>query len=92
MKHKVSAFYFTIGTLPAKYRSHDIHLPLFAPSALITKHGNDKVLENLISDFKKFEAEGIQILTEHQSYLFHGTITLVIDDNSAAHALGGFFL
>ena len=53
-KYKVSAFYFSIGNLPAKLRSRlkDIHLVAVTEACVIKKYGYGLVLQKFIDDLK----------------------------------------
>ena len=78
---------------PAKYRSRltPIHLVSLVPARLIGKYGYEKVLEPLIKDLKTLETQGLDIGFEGKKLHFHGTLSMVVCDNLAAHALGGYF-
>ena len=89
-KYKVSAVYFVLGNLPAKYRSRltDIHLLSIVPTRLISKYGYEKVLEPLIKDLKTLETQGLDIVFEGKKLHFQGTfLSMVVCDNLAAHAV-----
>ena len=91
-KYKTSAFYFVLGNIPTKYRSHlkDIQLALLFPSELTGKYGYESLLQPLIEDI--LETTGIEITFEGRTHIFRGTIMMVVADNLASHALmGGFF-
>ena len=62
-KYKVSASYFVLRNLPAKYRSRltEIHLASLIPARLIGKYGYKKVLEPLIKVLKTLETQGLDI-------------------------------
>ena len=62
-KYKVSASYFVLRNLPAKYRSRltDIHLASLIPARLIGKYEYEKVLEPLIKVLKTLETQGLDI-------------------------------
>ena len=92
-KYKLSAFYFVVGNISNKFRSRlkDIHLVLLCPSTLVTEYGYEKLLTPLLEDLYKLETEGLIIKFENQSFTFKGSLSMIIADNLAAHALGGFF-
>ena len=82
-----------LGNLPAKHRSRlkSIHLLMLSPASMISKYGYKEILQPLIDDLKKLETEGIIINFQGIDYKFKGTISMIVADNLAAHALGGFF-
>ena len=82
-----------LGNLPPQHRSrqNNIHLAIMCSSHLLSKYGYQEILRPLLDDLRKLETEGINIKFDnciHQSY---GTLTTVVADYLAAHALGGFF-
>ena len=92
-KHKISAFYFVLGNLPPKFKSRlkDIHLVILSPANFVSKYGCNSILSLLLEDLKKLENEGISVNFQGVLHRFKGTVTMIIADNLAAHALGGFF-
>ena len=44
-----------------------------------------------LDDLRKLETEGIYAKFDNWVHQFYGTLTMVVADNLAAHALGGFF-
>ena len=90
--HKESAFYFQIGNIPMKHRSKlsDIHLLTVFPAKLIKSHGYKSVLRPLISDLQRLES-GIEFSIDGLPSVVYGTVTMVIADNLAAHAIAGHF-
>ena len=93
VKYKTPGFYFMLGNLPPQYRSRqkDIHLAIMYSSKLISKYEYQEILRPLLDDLRKLETEGIYIKFDNCVHQFHGTLTMVVADNLAAHALGGFF-
>ena len=91
-KYKKPAFYFVIGNVPNQFRSRlrDSNLLIFI-TCIITKYGYKEILQPCFDDLKKSEATGISVKFENSKNLFEGSIPMVIADNLAAHALGGFF-
>ena len=61
-KYKVSAFYFVLGNIPAKYRLrlNYINLVLLCPSALVQKYEYQKILLPLLDDIKILETSGLK--------------------------------
>ena len=60
-------------------------------SKLISKYGYQEILRPLLDDLRKLETEGIDIKFDNFVHQFYGTLTMVVSNNLAAHALGGFF-
>lgn len=58
---------------------------------LVTEYGCEKLLTPLLDNLYKLETEGLIIKFENQSFTFKGSLSVIIADNLAAHALGGFF-
>ena len=85
----MSPFYFVLGNIPAKYRSrlNDINLGLLSPSALVKKYGYQEILPPLLDDIKILETSGLNIKFEGQEHIFRGTVSMVVADDLAAHAL-----
>ena len=92
-KYKTSPFYFVLGNIPIKYRARlkDMQLASLFPSELTDKYGYESLLQPLIEDMKILETRGIEITFEGRTHIFKGTIMMVVADNLASHALGGFF-
>ena len=79
--------------MPPKFKSRlkDIHLVLLSPANFVSKYGYNSILSPLLEDLKKLENEGISVNFQGVLHRFKVTVTMVIADNLAAHALGGFF-
>ena len=92
-KYKISAFYFVLGNLPRKKRSllTSIHLLLLCPASFIKKYGYHTILAPLMNDLKKLEVNGFEVQINDQNVLMFGTVSMIIADNLAQHALGGYF-
>ena len=93
VKYKVSAFYFVLENILAKYRSrlNNINLLLLAPSALVQKYGYKEMLKPVLDDILTLENTGIEIKLDGQEHTFLLTVSMVVADNLAAHALGRFY-
>ena len=89
----MSAFYFVLGNLPAKYKSRltDIHPVGLTQAKVITKDRYENVLQPLINDLIVLETQGLDVLFEGRTLHFQGSLSMVVCDNLAAHALGGYF-
>ena len=62
-----------------------------SPATFVNKYGYEKISRLLIDDLLKLETEGIKISFEVVNQKFCGSLSMVIADNLAAHALGAFF-
>ena len=92
-KYKMPAFYFVLGNIPGKYRSRlkDVQLTLLFPSELTQKYRYHVLIEPLLDDIKVLESTGLYVKFEGKCQIFRGTVTMLVADNLAAHALGGFY-
>ena len=86
--NKLGAIYFTIGNLPRHVNSlmKNIHLLALFYTQDIKKFGFSKILDPIISDFKKLETDGIKV-DDKQIY---GTISLLSADNLGYNCILGF--
>jgi hypothetical protein len=91
-RNKVGAVYYVLGNLSPKYRSKldHIQLAMLCRSQYVKKYGTEKIFEPILSDIKRLETEGINILFDGTNYNFKGTISFLSADNLAAHGLGGY--
>ena len=69
----------------------DIHLAVLSPAAFVSKYDYKTILAPVLDDIKKLETEGIQVMFEGNQHHFFGTLNMLIADNLAAHAIGGYF-
>ena len=96
VKYKVSLFcflfFFVLGNIPAKYRSHlnDVNLLLLSPSALVQNYVYKEIL-SVLDDILTLETTGTEINLGGQEHTFLGTVSMVVADNLTAHALGGSY-
>jgi len=88
--HKLTAVYWVVLNLPAKFRSSLplIHLALLGKSTDVKLFGYDKFLYPLIKDIQSLEQTGVFI--EVLGRFVKGTIFCVCADNLGAHSLAGF--
>ena len=93
VKYKTSAFYFVLGKLPSKFRSKlsDINLILLASAQIVSRYGYQKILQPALDDIKELETKGVDVTFEGLNHIFYGTVSMIIADNLAAHALAGFY-
>ena len=92
-KYKITAFYFTLGNLPPKYRSklHVIQLLILCKSHLLKSVENRRqLLAPFITDMNSLSREGIKIVHNDQSITFRAAVSFVSCDNLGAHWIGGF--
>ena len=66
-------------------------LAVLSPASFFSKYGYKTILAPLLHDIKKLETEGIQVMFESNQHHFFGTVNMLITDNLAAHAVGGYF-
>lgn len=88
--HKITAVYWVVLNLPARFRSSltSIQLTLLGKSVDVKQCGYEKFLEPLIKDIRCLEEEGIFV--EVLGQFVKGTTFCVCADNLAAHGLAGF--
>ena len=91
-KHKICAFYFSIGNIPVKFRSrlYTLQLLLLTKSRNVRKYGMASVLRSFVEDMKSLETEGISLTINNMTYHYFATISVVVADNLAAHQIGGY--
>lgn len=88
--HKITAVYWMILNLPAKWRSTltSIQLAVLGRSVDVKKFGYDKLLEPLIKDLKALEQNGVFV--ETLGHYVKPTVFCVCADNLGAHSLAGY--
>ena len=88
--HKITAVYWVVLNLPARFRSSltSIQLAVLGKSVDIKKYGYEKFLEPLLKDIKCLEQEGIFV--EVVGQFVKSTVYCVCADNLGAHGLAGF--
>jgi len=92
-KYKIGGFYFMLGNIDPKYRSQlqSVHLVALCFSASIKKYGFQRVLKPFINDMITLTERGIIVQRTDGKFLMKGSLLIVVADNLAAHAIGGFF-
>ena len=92
-KCKISGFYFMVGNLKAEHRSRlkDIQLALLCKASFVKTYGYKKILDPCIEDIKRLEMYGIKIKFDESSHKFFATLSMLVADNLAAHAIGGYY-
>ena len=93
VKYKTLSFYFVLGKLPSKFRSKlsNINLVLLASAQIVSRYGYQKILQPELVDIKELETKGVDVTFEGLNHIFYGTVSMIIADNLAAHALAGFY-
>jgi len=88
--HKCTAFYWLFTNLESKYRSasHIVQLACMGRYKDVKQFGYDKYLYPLLRDLSFLETTGVYIEALGDS--IRGSVTAVVADNLAAHAIGGF--
>lgn len=71
MQYRIGMFYFTLGNLSPKYRSHlpNIQLVAIAKSAMISSYGMDRILQPFVDDVKKLVCIFIYNKTVFTTYI-----------------------
>lgn len=89
-KHKITAIYWVLSDLPAKYRStlSNIYLAVLSNSNDATKFGFEPVVEPLLKELCTLENQGFYI--DRLGSFIKGTVLYVSSDNLGAHSLAGF--
>ena len=94
-KHKLTAFYYTVGNFHPKFRSQIRWIFL----AILVKHqylvtnalGYEAVLQPLLADLKYLQESGVEIVTKlNQKLTVKGKLVSISADNLSAHAVAGF--
>ena len=86
VEYKTLGFYFVLGNLPPRYRSHqkDIRLAIMCSPKLISKYGYQEILRLFLDDLRKLKTEVIYIKFDNCVHKFYGTLTKIVADNLAA--------
>lgn len=89
--HKITAVYWVVLNLPARFRSNlnSIQLALLGKSVDVKQYGYERFFEPLIKDIRCLEQEGIFVDVVGQ--FVKGTVYCVSADNLGAHGLAGFY-
>ena len=68
-----------------------MQLTLFFPSELTQKYWYHVLIKPLLDSIKALEWTGLYVKFEGICHIFWGTVTMLVADNLAAHALEGFY-
>lgn len=95
--HKVMGFYFFLGNMHPKYRTHlrHIYLTILVKSSLLSNHETyntttERILEPLIVDLKTLAVDGIDVEMHGHIVHFTGALATISANNLGAHKLAGF--
>lgn len=90
-RHKMCAFYFTIGNTDQHLRSKCkyIFLSLLCRYNAVRKFGYAEVLAPLLADLKKLE-KGVTLHFNASDNFVQGAVATISMDNLSAHSLAGF--
>lgn len=91
-KHKLCAFYYTIGNLDKRFRSHQrhIHLALLVRYSYVKQCGWSTILKPMLDDLKKLAIDGFTVSIDDHEHIIHAALATISCDNLSAHMLGGF--
>jgi len=88
----VSAFYYEIGNLEAKFRSQlkHIHLALLVRHRFVTApYSYASVLGPMLEDLKVLQTKGCDVVVNGEKITL-ACLASISSDNLSAHCLGGF--
>ena len=88
-KHKILAFYYTLGNLHRHNRSKidPMQLILLIKEKDFKFFGQNAVLKKLIEDLQEIERDGITINGNEN---MKGSVAFIIGDNLGSHMIGGY--
>ncbi len=93
-KHKMIAFYYTIGNFHPKYRSQlrFSFLAILCRYVFIKFNSNNYnlILTPLLNDLKILQQQGLQININGINRIIKGKLVSISGDNLSMHMLGGF--
>ena len=91
-KHKICAFYFTLGNLYPEHRSQlsSIFLLAIAKTKYVKKHGINALLRDFITTINQLSSTGIEFTINNEQKCIKGALIMVQGDTPAAQWLGGF--
>ncbi|XP_018397610.1 PREDICTED: uncharacterized protein LOC108775677 [Cyphomyrmex costatus] len=90
--HKIGMFYWSLANIYPEWRSsfRAINLLAIAYYSDIVKGGLDKILNELVSEIKILQTEGISVLINGTEKSYKGSLLMVTGDTPASAFLGGF--
>lgn len=91
-KHKLSAFYYTVGNLDKRYTSQQrhIHLALLVRYSFVKRCGWHVILKPLLDDLEKLSTDGFTFTIDKTEHTIHAALATLSCDNLSAHMIGGF--
>lgn len=91
-KHKLIAFYYTLGNMFPHYRTQtdNIFLALLCKEIDVKYFGFKLVLEPFIRDLKDIEINGLKVDLFGIETIIKGTVVATLGDNLGCHQIGGF--
>ena len=89
-KHKLMAFYFTLGNIHQRCKSQmsAMFLVLLCKSSSVQKHGFSAIAAVINREFSVLENDGIVI--DGYPSAIHGALAFIAGDNLNSHLIGGF--
>jgi hypothetical protein len=91
-KHKITAFYWTLQNLPAKFKSKlsAIQLLALAKSADVKQFGLASLLKDFCDAMQQLHAGIVLDVPGFGNEMHYGKLGFLLADTLAAHSLGGF--
>lgn len=89
-KHKLCAFYYSVGNLKHRSKLKHIHLALLVRQTFVKSCGLATILKPMLDDLKKLESEGFVVTVGGIEKTFHAALATFSADNLSAHMLAGF--
>lgn len=90
--HKLGCIFFTLGNIPAKFRSQlkSIFLVTLASAPTIHTHGIDEILKPFVEELKTLSSERLSVSIDGESTKYEVALLAFLADNLGAHQIGGF--
>lgn len=90
--HKLGAVYFTLASVPPKYRStlKNMFLLMLYNSSDAKLFGYEQLFAQLVRDMNTLAADGIDIHTDYFEGNIKASVAQVVGDNLGIHSLFGF--
>lgn len=90
--HKIGMFYWSLANIYPEWRSsfRAINLLAIAYYTDIVKGGLNKILNEVVSEIKILQNEGITVFVNGMEKLYKGSLLMVTGDTPASAFLGGF--
>lgn len=89
-KHKLCAFYYTVGNLKHCSKLKHIHLALLVRQTFVKCFGLVTILKPMLDDLKKLQIEGFKVTIGGIEQTIHAALATFSADNLSAHMLAGF--